>query len=163
MALKRQYDMTSLFSMASMTDIIFLLLIFFMVTSTYMFPTALELNLPQSSEQTAIKPSTRVYVFKDGRMLVQFADETPAEVTVESLEGFLVDAQTRLEEGQSPAIAIYADEDVVYGHIAKILDIGARRGLKMVLATKAAPSNVEVVEDPAATSVENSVDQEIQL
>ena len=49
MALKRQYDMTALFSMASMTDIIFLLLIFFMVTSTYVFPTALELNLPQSS------------------------------------------------------------------------------------------------------------------
>ncbi|MDE6099831.1 MAG: biopolymer transporter ExbD, partial [Paramuribaculum sp.] len=47
MALKRQYDMTSLFSMASMTDVIFLLLIFFMVTSTFVFPTALEVNLPQ--------------------------------------------------------------------------------------------------------------------
>lgn len=65
MALKRQYDMTSLFSMASMTDVIFLLLIFFMVTSTFVFPTALEVNLPQSSEQTAIKPSTRVFVDKD--------------------------------------------------------------------------------------------------
>lgn len=126
-----------------MTDIIFLLLIFFMVTSTYLFPTALELNLPQSSEQTAIKPSTRVYVFSEGRMLAQFADEPPVEVTSEGLESFLLDAQGKTEEGQSPAIAIYADEDVVYGEIVKILDIGARRGLKMVLATKASPSKVE--------------------
>lgn len=65
MALKRQYDMTSLFSMASMTDVIFLLLIFFMVTSTFVFPTALEINLPQSSEQTALKPSTRLYIDKE--------------------------------------------------------------------------------------------------
>ncbi len=65
MALKRQYDMSSLFSMASMTDVIFLLLIFFMVTSTFVFPTALEINLPQSSEQTALKPSTRVYIDKE--------------------------------------------------------------------------------------------------
>ena len=65
MALKRQYDMTSLFSMASMTDVIFLLLIFFMVTSTFVFPTALEITLPQSSEQTPLKPSTRVYIDAD--------------------------------------------------------------------------------------------------
>ena len=46
MALKRQHDMLSMFSMASMTDVIFLLLIFFMVTSTFVFPSALEVNLP---------------------------------------------------------------------------------------------------------------------
>ncbi len=106
MALKRQYDMTALFSMASMTDVIFLLLIFFMVTSTYVFPTALELNLPQSSEQTALKPSTRIYVYPEGDIIVQFADEDPAAATVESLESFLVDAQSRLPEGEPFNIAI---------------------------------------------------------
>ncbi len=70
MSLKRQYDMTSIFSMASMTDVIFLLLIFFMVTSTFVFPTALEINLPQSSEQTAIKPAVRVYIDADKAMYV---------------------------------------------------------------------------------------------
>ncbi|MDE5689750.1 MAG: biopolymer transporter ExbD, partial [Duncaniella sp.] len=59
MALKRQNTMMAAFSMASMTDVIFLLLIFFMVTSTFVFPTALEVNLPESSKQTALKPSTR--------------------------------------------------------------------------------------------------------
>ena len=48
MALKRQHNTLSMFSMASMTDVIFLLLIFFMVTSTFVFPSALEVNLPQS-------------------------------------------------------------------------------------------------------------------
>ena len=64
MALKRQHEISATFSMASMTDVIFLLLVFFMVTSTFVFPTALEVNLPQSSEQTAIKPGTRVYLDK---------------------------------------------------------------------------------------------------
>lgn len=143
MALKRQYDMTALFSMASMTDVIFLLLIFFMVTSTYVFPTALELNLPQSSEQTSLKPSTRVYIYPEGDIIVQYADEDPAAATLESLELFLLEAQSRQAEGEQLNIAIYADEEVSYGQIVKILDIGARNGLKMVLATKAAPTKVE--------------------
>lgn len=63
--LKRQHSMMSAFSMASMTDVIFLLLIFFMVTSTFVFPTGLEVNLPQSTEQSALKPSTRIYIDAD--------------------------------------------------------------------------------------------------
>ena len=77
MALKRQHNMMSGFSMASMTDVIFLLLIFFMVTSTFVFPTALEVSLPQSGEQTAIKPGTRVYLDKDFNIFAQFGDEEP--------------------------------------------------------------------------------------
>ena len=69
MALKRQHDMMAMFSMASMTDVIFLLLIFFMITSTFVFPTALEVNLPQSTVQTALKPGTRVYIDKDGNSM----------------------------------------------------------------------------------------------
>lgn len=127
-----------------MTDIIFLLLIFFMVTSTYVFPTALELNLPQSSEQTALKPQTRVYVYPEGRILAQFADDAPVETSIDALEGFLLDAQTRLAPDEPFNIAVFADESVPYGEIVKILDIGARRGIKMVLATKAAPSDASV-------------------
>ncbi len=141
MALKRQYDMTSLFSMASMTDVIFLLLIFFMVTSTFVFPTALEINLPQSSEQTAIKPTTRVVVYKDLRISVSLNnDPAPQEVTLEQLRAILT-----LEKQQSDTddnvIAIYADEEVPYGKLVEILDLGAKSGLKMVLATKPAPSS----------------------
>lgn len=139
MALKRQYDMTSLFSMASMTDIIFLLLIFFMVTSTYVFPTALELNLPQSSEQTAIKPAIRVYIYADGKIFGQAGDDDPQELTAEALETFLKLARQNVAEGQGDNIAVYADEEVTYGALVSILDIGARNNMKMVLATKPAP------------------------
>ena len=48
--------------MSSMTDVVFLLLIFFMVTSTFVFPSALEVNLPQSSQTTQLKPSSRIYI-----------------------------------------------------------------------------------------------------
>ncbi len=140
MALKRQYDMTSLFSMASMTDVIFLLLIFFMVTSTFVFPTALEVNLPQSSEQTAIKPSTRVYVDKNKVIYASFAEESgePQPMSMQQLVGFI---QVMRQKGTSEDfIAIYADEEVPYGTLVEILDLGARNGLKMVLATKPAPS-----------------------
>ena len=74
MALKRQNDLLATYSMASMTDVIFLLLIFFMVTSTFVFPTALEVKLPQSSEQTVIKPGTKVYIDKDQKLFAAFGE-----------------------------------------------------------------------------------------
>ena len=133
MALKRQHNMMSGFSMASMTDVIFLLLIFFMVTSTFVFPTALEVSLPQSGEQTAIKPGTRVYLDKDFNIFAQFGDEEPQQVDENQLIAFLT-----LTRQQSPDsfIALYADESVPYGKVVEILDKSARANLKMVLATK---------------------------
>ena len=125
--------MMSGFSMASMTDVIFLLLIFFMVTSTFVFPTALEVSLPQSGEQTAIKPGTRVYLDKDFNIFAQFGDEEPQQVDENQLIAFLT-----LTRQQSPDsfIALYADESVPYGKVVEILDKSARANLKMVLATK---------------------------
>lgn len=156
MALKRQHDMVSLFSMASMTDVIFLLLIFFMVTSTFVFPTALEINLPESSEQTAIKPSTRIYIDQDLKLYVSLPDEEPMEVTPQQLLTVLqLNAeQIAVRQGQNAAegkeakpaehfIAIYADSEVPYGKLVEVLDLGARNGLKMVLATKPAPTSAK--------------------
>lgn len=119
--------------MASMTDVIFLLLIFFMVTSTFVFPTALQVNLPQSSEQTAIKPGTRVYINSERKLYASFGEEQPQPMEENSLLTFL-----RLTQQQNPDgfIAIYADESVPYGDIVKVLNLGATNNLKMVLATK---------------------------
>ena len=119
-----------------MSDVIFLLLIFFMVTSTFVFPNALEVNLPQSSQQTALKPGTRVYIDKELNMYAAQGDAEPERIAEADLIGFLQIAQQ-----QSPDlfIALYADEKVPYGKIVEVLDKGARASLKMVLATK--PSN----------------------
>ncbi len=131
MALKRQHQTLSMFSMASMTDVIFLLLIFFMVTSTFVFPSALEVNLPQSSEQTAIKPSTRIYVDKDLDDAGYESDLLP--IAPEQLEGFM---QALKAGNPDEFVAVYADEEVNYGKIVEILDKGSKQGVKIVLATK---------------------------
>lgn len=128
--------------MASMTDVIFLLLIFFMVTSTFIFPTALEVNLPQSSEQTALKPSKRVYLDSEGRIFVSAAgDREPQEIA--DLDRLLTFLQLAAENPDEDYIAVYADEDVTYGRLVEVLDLGARNNLKMVLATKPAPASAQ--------------------
>lgn len=138
MALKRQHNMQAAFSMASMTDVIFLLLIFFMVTSTFVFPSALEVNLPQSSEQTAIKPGTRIYIDKELNLYATVDENEPTPLPADQLFGFL-----KLVEQSNPEkfVALYADEEVPYGKIVDILDKGSQCGLKIVLATKPASSN----------------------
>lgn len=138
MALKRQNELLATYSMASMTDVIFLLLIFFMVTSTFVFPTALEVNLPQSSEQTAIKPGTRVYIDKDMNLYASFGETEPQAIPEEQLLTFL---QLTQQQDSTQFIALYADESVPYGKIVEVLDLTARHNLKMVLATKPASVN----------------------
>ena len=135
MALRRQHDMMTVFNMASITDVIFLLLIFFMVTSTFVFPSALEVNLPQSSEQTAVKPGTRVWIDKDLNLFAAFGDEEPKPLKSDELMTFLQLAQQNSPEA---FIALYADEEVPYGKIVEVLDNGARLNVKIVLATKPA-------------------------
>ena len=138
MALKRQNELLATYSMASMTDVIFLLLIFFMVTSTFVFPTALEVNLPQSSEQTVIKPGTRVYIDKDMNLYASFGETEPQAIPEEQLLTFL---QLTQQQDSTQFIALYADESVPYGKIVEVRDLTARHNWKMVLATKPASVN----------------------
>ncbi len=147
MALKRQQEMLATFSMASMTDVVFLLLVFFMVTSAFVFPTAIEVDLPQSSQQTPVKPSTRVFVDADGLYYVAAPDADPVPVPVDSLVGFFGAIAPTDSLG---AVAVYADENVKYGKIVELLNLGAENSIKMVLATKPA--------SPAAP--EQSADEE---
>lgn len=142
MALKRSFNTLDTFSMSSMTDVIFLLLIFFMVTSTLIFPAAIDVNLPQSSEQTSKKPLTEVYVDSLSMfyIVVDRTDSTavnsnPRAVSKEELLAALTLIQ---EQDSTRGIALYADEKVEYGKIVELLDMAARRKMKMVLATRAA-------------------------
>lgn len=143
MALKKQNDMLAAFSMASMTDVIFLLLVFFMVTSTFVFPTAIEVNLPEGVEQTPDKPTTRVFIDAEGAYFISVADAEPAPVPRDSLPGVL----TSLQGNDSVAgIAVYADVEVPYGKVVEVLNLGAANSLKMVLATR--PGDVPLPSDP---------------
>ena len=145
MALKRNFQSLDTFSMSSMTDVIFLLLIFFMVTSTIIFPAAIDVNLPQSSEQTSSKPVTEVYITSaDSIFIVADRNDStqllsiPRPVDMRALESELLSLQ---QTDSTRSIALYADSVVDYGKVVKVLDIAARNKLKMVLATRAMQSN----------------------
>lgn len=141
--------------MASMTDVVFLLLIFFMVTSTYVFPTALEVNLPQSTEQTALKPTIRIYLDAEGGLSTVTGTGDPEPMDLNALPTWLqlaVAAPTGAE-AETPAVALYADVSVPYGKIVEILNVGAHVNVKIVLATK--PTSTPVAETPVP-EIENT-------
>lgn len=141
MALKRNFQSLDTFSMSSMTDVIFLLLIFFMVTSTIIFPAAIDVNLPQSGAQTTNKSITEVYItstdsifFVADRNDSTSVQSRPTPVDFAQLEAALLNVQ---QVDSTRAIALYADSVVDYGKVVKVLDIAARNNLKMVLSTRA--------------------------
>ncbi len=159
MALKRQHKTLSMFSMASMTDVIFLLLIFFMVTSTFVFPSAMEVNLPQSSQQTAIKPTTRIFIDKDMNMFATQGDSITAgdlkPLPADQLYGFL---QAVKQSDPTQFVALHADQDVPYGKIVDILDKGSKVGIKVVLATKPASDSYASPEPEPESASEPQVE-----
>lgn len=134
MALKRQNRMLAEFSMASMTDVVFLLLVFFMVTSAFVFPSALEIDLPESAQQTPVKPGTRVFIDADGHYFLSVGDGEPLAVEDDNLLGALRGAAAVPDS--LGAIAVYADAAVPYGRVVEVLNIGAENNFKMVLATR---------------------------
>ena len=141
MALKRNFTTLDTFSMSSMTDVIFLLLIFFMVTSTLIFPAAIDVNLPESSEQTTLKPITEVYINAEGNYFL-VADRndsieennTPRQVGREEL---LANLMLLRQQDSTRSVALYADTAINYGKVIEVLDMAARNHLKLVLAARA--------------------------
>lgn len=153
MSLKKQQNVLATFSMASLTDVIFLLLVFFMVTSTFIFPTALEVNLPQSVEQTQLKPITRVYVQADGSLYGAYEDNEPMPLANDSV---LVDfLRTVQEQDPESGIAVYGDVEAAYGRVIEVLNLGAKNDLKMVLATT--PISAADVQQPVADDVNTQI------
>ncbi len=119
--------------MASMTDVIFLLLVFFMVTSTFVFPTALDINLPESAEQTPAKPATRVFIDAESNFYVSYDNSELMPVEHDNLIDYLQIIKTQDPES---GIAVYADVEVPYGKVVEVLNMGAENSMKMVLATR---------------------------
>lgn len=116
------------FNMSSMTDIVFLLLIFFMLTSTMVTTNALDLVLPKAKGKTDSNKSISVSINKD---LKFFIDKTPvAENDIESqlLAMYGVDREKTL--------ILRAEEGVPIEKAVNILDIANRNQIKVVLAVR---------------------------
>lgn len=133
MALKQRFTIETNFSMASMTDVIFLLLIFFMITSTFVVPNSIQVLLPRSQQQTQAKPLTRVTIDKNLNYYVANANETERKVSFEAITPFL---QSVYSADPNIFVALYADEAVPYREIVRVLDIANQNRFKMVLMTR---------------------------
>lgn len=132
MALKRRNKVNAAFSMSSMTDIVFLLLIFFMVTSTLVAPNALKLLLPQSNNQTAAKPITTISVTKELRYYIN-DDGRLRRIEFREIEPFL---QNRYGIGNDDIyISLHAEKSVPWDEVVKIMNIARKNKYKMIAAT----------------------------
>ncbi len=118
--------------MASMTDIVFLLLIFFMITSTLVAPNALKLLLPQSNNQTAAKPITTISITRDLKYYVN-DDGKLRRVEFQEIEPFL---QNRYGIGNDDIfISLHAEKSVPWEEVVKIMNIARKNKYKMIAAT----------------------------
>lgn len=134
MKLKRKSKAMEFFSMASMTDTIFLLLIFFMVSSTLVVPSALKVTLPRSSQQTTPRAITRIVLTADLQYFVGMEGEEDRSVTFEEIAPYL---EMTKQANPDMYVALYADEEVPYREIVKLLNIAVENHYQMVLATRA--------------------------
>ena len=128
MALKSKNKVSANFNMSSMTDIVFLLLIFFMLTSTLVSPNALKLLLPNSKSKTLEKQTISISINKD---IDFYLNEN--RVDENELEKEIIKIMINSEE---PAIILHADKSVDIEHVVKVMDIAYRNKYKIVLATK---------------------------
>ena len=131
--IKRRTKTIGDFSMSSMTDIIFLLLIFFMLTSTIVVPNAIKVNLPQGKERVHTQPMARITIKADLTYYAQWGKEPVKEVQESEIAAFLAECS---EKDQEMFVALYADETVPYREVVKVLDIANENKYKMVLATR---------------------------
>jgi biopolymer transport protein ExbD len=128
MSLKSRNKIEVAFNMASLTDIIFLLLIFFMLTSTLVSPNALKLLLPSSDSQTLAKQTITISITEE---LAYYVDRE--EVSFDALAQTL--AQRTAGE-DDPTLVLNAEKSVPIENVVQIMDIANKMHLKMILATK---------------------------
>ena len=126
--------MDSGFSMSSMTDIVFLLLIFFLVTSTLINPNALKLLLPKSTGQVSAKATVSVSIkhYQENDNFSFHINGNATPVRFDEIEDDLIEL---LQSEEDPTFSIYADETVPVREIVKVMNIAKRNHYKVIMAT----------------------------
>ena len=127
MNLKSKHKVDAGFSMSSMTDVIFLLLIFFMLTSSFITPSGLPVNLPSSKSSEIVMQKVSVTISKD---LQYFVNEK--QVSIGQLEGVLRDALS----GKEGVVVLHCDGKVPVEHLVKVAGIATSLEAKVSIATK---------------------------
>jgi biopolymer transport protein ExbD len=127
MGLQQKNKIDASFSMSSMTDIIFLLLIFFMLTSSFITPSGLSVNLPSSETSDIVMQEVTVTVTKD----LQFSVNDQL-VRRDQLKSVL----SPLLQGKKGQVVLHLDKEVPVEYVVEIGGIAANLGANMSIATK---------------------------
>ena len=128
MNIRGRNKVTPEFNMSSMTDIVFLLLIFFMLTSTMVTTNALDLVLPKAKGKTDSNKNVAVSINKDLEFFIDKDQVTEAELEAKLLPLFT--------EDKEKAIILRAEEGVPIEKAVSVLDIANRNQIKVVLAVR---------------------------
>ncbi|MGB2273792.1 MAG: ExbD/TolR family protein [Flavicella sp.] len=128
MNLKGRNKVDATFNMSSMTDIVFLLLIFFMLTSTLVTVNAIDILLPKAGGKTENNTSVAVSITKDSKFYVE-----GTEIAAAQLETTL---KNKFVDQPSSTLVIRGDQKVSYEKIMYVIDIANRNKIKMILAVK---------------------------
>lgn len=117
-----------------MTDIVFLLLIFFLVTSTLINPNALKLLLPKSTGQVSAKPMATVSIkhYPQQNRVTYHINGNATPVKFDQIEGEL---QNVLDGEDDPTFSIYADETVPIKEVVAVMNIAKHNHYKVIMAT----------------------------
>ena len=135
MGLKRRIRVEPEFSLAAMIDVIFLLLMFFMLTSKFVTPNALNLQLPSSSATSMASPALAVSIDTDANFYLD-----AKKIDVAKLKGALQDRIAAM--GKTPketTITVVASKDVAIEHVVTVLSIANELQVKTILATDPNP------------------------
>ena len=115
------------FSMSSMSDIVFLLLIFFIVISTLISPYGLNVLLPNSKAKNTTPRSVTITITKD-KVFALNGIEMDISVVEDNLKA-------ELSGIEDPGVVLKADVMVPHGVVVRIMDIAHRNRYKLVIAT----------------------------
>ena len=127
MGLQSKNKIDASFSMSSMTDIIFLLLIFFMLTSSFITPSGLPVNLPSSEASDIVMQEVTVSVTKDLRFSVN--DKVVSRDQIKSELAILL-------EGKKGQVVLHIDKEVPVEFLVEIGGIAAGLEANVSIATK---------------------------
>ncbi len=131
MAIKRGSKVDKSFSASSMTDLMFLLLLFLLMATTLINPNALKLMLPKGSNQLKDKAATTVSIQQVGDAYRYYVELEP----VEGIAGVEAALLTLLEGQSEPTVSLHCDKSVAVDEVVKVMNISKKNNYKLILAT----------------------------
>ena len=127
MNLRSKNKISTNFSMSGMTDIVFLLLIFFMLTSTLLAPNALKLLLPQTGQVSTKDTSVpEIVLLKDGRIVMDGRN-----IAFEQVESLL---SGRISGQPEPALRLITTQGVTVKETVRVMNVAAKLDVQVVLS-----------------------------